>query len=170
MNVEHIASRAAEAASPAHLHDLFDKGAKGAQTAAKAVAAYASLKTLMGAVQSLNPARLAMSALGIQRRASLPARLATSAGLIAAGAAIGAGAALLLAPTSGAELRAALLKRLNREPARAQEEKGTRVEETDADAADAADGAARASGASSNGDAPKRQRTQASTHRRPDRA
>lgn len=167
MNVEHIASRAAEATSPAHLHELFDKGAKGAQTAAKAVAAYASLRTLMGAVQSLHPARMAMSALGIQRRASLPVRIVTSAGLLAAGAAIGAGAALLLAPTSGADLRAALRKRLGREAARAPEEKGTRAEESEADASD---GAQHAAGASSNGEAPKRPRAQASTHRRPERA
>ena len=114
MNVEHIASRAAEAASPAHLHELFDKGAKGAQTAAKAVAAYASLKSIAHAVNSLHPAGFVMNALGIQRRRSVASSVAVGAGLVVAGAAVGAGVALLLTPMSGAELREAIMKRLGR--------------------------------------------------------
>jgi len=186
MNVEHIASRAAEnvehiasrAASATHLDDLFEMGAKGAQTAVKAVAAYASLKTLMGAASALSPAHAVMSALGIQRRASLPARLATTAGLIAAGAAVGAGLALLLTPASGADLRAAMMKRLRGErPSAGREESSAHREESSADreeepqadgvADGVADGAARGTAGTNGAEAPKRPRTQASANRTP---
>jgi hypothetical protein len=177
MNVEKIASRAAEnvehiaarAASATHLNDLLDKGAKGAQTAAKAVATYASLKTLMRAANSLSPAHAVMSALGIQRRASLPARIATTAGLIAAGAAVGAGVALLLTPMSGADLRAAMMKRIRGAApgARREEEPQVARDEEEPQAEGLTDGAARSAAGASGAEAPKRQRAQSAAHRNP---
>ncbi|MFO0604413.1 MAG: hypothetical protein U0324_14615 [Polyangiales bacterium] len=162
MNVETIASRAVEAASPAHLQELLDKGAKGAQTAAKAVAAYASLKSIAGAVNSLHPASFVMGALGIQRRRSVASRVAMGAGLVVAGAAVGAGVALMLTPMRGAELREAILKRLGRaaDPKAAAKE-GQEEARGDASAEAQGDAAPRAGASSSSAEAPKQGRARA---------
>lgn len=160
MNVEAIASRAAEAASPAHLHELLDKGAKGAQTAAKAVAAYASLKSIANAVNSLHPASLVMGALGIQRRRSVASRVAMGAGFLVAGAAVGAGVALLLTPMTGAELRETIRKRFAGAAPKAAAKEGQEEARGDA-SADAQGDVPRAGASSSGAEAPKQGRARA---------
>ncbi len=54
--------------------------------------------------------RGALRALGLQRRPSTLARVATGTGLIVAGAAVGAGVAMLMSPRSGKETRALLVR------------------------------------------------------------
>ena len=49
-----------------------------------------------------------LSVIGLERKPGLASRLLPAIGLIAVSAAVGAGAALLLAPSSGAKLRAQL--------------------------------------------------------------
>jgi len=66
----------------------------GAQQAAKAVRSF-ELNDMLGVV-------------GLERRPSAMSRALPALGLIAVSAAVGAGAALLLAPSSGDELRARL--------------------------------------------------------------
>ncbi|TAK22940.1 MAG: hypothetical protein EPO40_27775 [Myxococcaceae bacterium] len=58
------------------------------------------------------PMQWALGAMNLQRRPSTMSRIMTGVGLIAAGAAVGAGVALLLTPRNGAQNRDALRRTL----------------------------------------------------------
>lgn len=81
-------------------------------TVGKIVAAATSARALASALNPDVPMRWMLDAMRLQRRPSAFARIASGFGLVAAGAAVGAGVALLLSPKSGAQNRAALRRGL----------------------------------------------------------
>lgn len=76
------------------------------------VGAYRSLKALGRAVDVGRVSQGALRAMGLQRRGSTLGRVLRGAGMVAVGAAVGAGVALLLAPDSGARTRQAIRDRV----------------------------------------------------------
>ncbi len=122
MNIQHLPTQLADAArhtaeglghaleegrdvSVASASSALDATSARLRTLATVVASYASLRTLAGAVDTLAPGRHLLDLVGLQRRPSMVSRVAVGAGLVAAGVAVGAGVALLVAPRSGAQLR-----------------------------------------------------------------
>ncbi len=78
---------------------------KQLSTLGKVVVAATSAKALSSALNPEVPMQWMLGALNLQRRPSTFARIATGIGLIAAGAAVGAGVAMLLSPKTGEENR-----------------------------------------------------------------
>jgi hypothetical protein len=66
----------------------------------------------LNALKSLDPDRF-LNMVGVQTRRSMASTAFPAAGLFAAGVLVGAGIALLLAPTGGDELRGNLARRLH---------------------------------------------------------
>jgi YtxH-like protein len=95
----------------ASMSSMFDKGARGMETLRSAALAYASINALGSAIKRAAPGRTMLGLMGLQRRPSLFARVAMGAGFFAAGAAVGVGVTLLLAPMAGADTRARIAKR-----------------------------------------------------------
>lgn len=86
-------------------------GARRAGQLAGLVGAYTSLKSLGQAFETI-PLDTVLARLGLQRRRSVLTTVVRGAGMVAAGMAVGAGVALLLAPQSGARTRDGLDRRL----------------------------------------------------------
>ncbi len=89
---------------------VIDRGARGMHTLRSAVVAYASLSALASALKSVTPGRRILGAFGLQRRPSALVSVATNVGIFAAGAAVGAGVAMVLTPQSGPEARQKISK------------------------------------------------------------
>lgn len=85
------------------------EGSKKLGTLASLIGAYASLRTIASAMNG--PFTGVLGALGLQRRRSTFATVMGATGLVVAGAAVGAGVALLVAPASGARTRESLNRR-----------------------------------------------------------
>jgi len=81
-------------------------------TLGKVIATASSVKALTSAMNPSVPMQWALGAMNLQRRPSTMSRIMTGVGLIAAGAAVGAGVALLLTPRNGAQNRDALRRTL----------------------------------------------------------
>lgn len=81
-------------------------------TIGKVIATATSVKALTSAMNPSIPMQWALGAMNLQRRPSTFSRIMTGVGLIAAGAAVGAGVALLLTPNNGAQNREALRRTL----------------------------------------------------------
>ena len=77
---------------------------------ARIAGAYASLRTILRVVETASPGRQALRMLGLQRKPSAASRVAAAGGMLALGAAAGAAVALVLAPRTGAQLRARLAR------------------------------------------------------------
>jgi gas vesicle protein len=75
-------------------------------TVGRALAAAASARAIFAALTPEEPARRLLAMMNLQRRPSGVSRVARGVGFVALGAAVGVGAALLLAPNTGAQLRA----------------------------------------------------------------
>jgi hypothetical protein len=78
-----------------------------------------TLGSLIGAQQAVNAARRfqaddLLGVVGLQRRRSAAQVILPAIGLVSLGAAVGAGVALLIAPSSGAELRQRLSERVDK--------------------------------------------------------
>lgn len=78
-----------------------------------------TIGTLIGAQQAVKLARSfeaddLLGLVGLQRRRSVLQTLLPAIGLVSLGAAVGAGAALLIAPSSGADLRQRLTERVDK--------------------------------------------------------
>lgn len=87
-------------------HDARDEGAEMISTWSDL--ARSKLHTLAASIDPVVAARWVLAGVGLQRRPSTLSRVAVGAGVFAAGAAVGAGVAMLLAPQSGARTRAQL--------------------------------------------------------------
>lgn len=81
-------------------------------TLGKVVAAAGSVKAIASALNPDVPMRWMLGAMKLQRRPSTFSRIATGVGLVAVGAAVGAGVAMLLTPKTGPQNRAALRRGL----------------------------------------------------------
>jgi gas vesicle protein len=81
-------------------------------TLGKVVAAASSVKAIASVLNPDVPMRWMLGAMKLQRRPSTFSRIATGVGLVAVGAAVGAGVAMLLTPKSGPQNRAALRRGL----------------------------------------------------------
>jgi len=81
-------------------------------TLGKVIATASSVKALSSAMNPSIPVQWALGAMNLQRRPSTMSRIMTGVGLIAAGAAVGAGVALLLTPNNGEQNRDALRRAL----------------------------------------------------------
>ena len=92
------------------MSSMIDRGARGMHTLRSAVVAYASLTALATALKNVSPGRRILGAFGLQRRPSTLVSVATNLGVFAAGAAVGAGVAMVLTPQSGAEARQKISK------------------------------------------------------------
>ena len=78
-----------------------------------------TIGSLIGAEQAVNVARRfqaddLLGVIGLQRRRSATQVILPAIGLVTLGAAVGAGVALLIAPSSGAELRQRLSERVDK--------------------------------------------------------
>lgn len=78
-----------------------------------------TIGSLIGAQQAVKVARRfeaddLLGLVGLQRRRSAVQMILPAIGLVSLGAAVGAGAALLIAPSSGAELRQRLSERVDK--------------------------------------------------------
>lgn len=148
MNIDAVKSNLAHYASDAFHHgqdaarDVSKAASKAAHagpvtavvdklaTASKVVAGLTSLKAISSALSPDAPVRWILGSMGLQRRPSTFSRVTTGVGLIAAGAVVGAGVALLLSPRSGAQNRATIAKRfraLRRDAEGVVDEVGTRA-------------------------------------------
>lgn len=78
----------------------------------KVIAAATSAKAIAKVLNPEMPLQWALRGLNLQRRPSALSRIATGVGLVAVGAAVGAGVALLLTPKTGAQNRAMLRRTL----------------------------------------------------------
>lgn len=99
-------------------------------TLGKVIATATSVKALSSAMNPSIPVQWALGAMNLQRRPSTFSRIMTGVGLIAAGAAVGAGVALLLTPNNGEQNRDALrrtLKKLRRDATGVVEKVETRA-------------------------------------------
>lgn len=81
---------------------------KKLSTLGKVVVAATSAKALSQALNPEVPMQWMLGAMNLQRRPSTFSRIATGVGLIAVGAAVGAGVAMLLSPRTGEENRQSL--------------------------------------------------------------
>lgn len=123
-----VTKAASKAAHSAPVTAVADKLA----TASKVVAGLTSLKAISNAFSPDAPVRWILGSMGLQRRPSTFSRVTTGVGLIAAGAVVGAGVALLLSPSSGAQNRAMIAKRfraLRRDAGEVVDEVGTRAQD-----------------------------------------
>ena len=78
-----------------------------------------AIGSLIGAQQAVKVARKfeiddLLGVVGLQRRRSVAQLILPAIGLVSLGAAVGAGAALLIAPSSGADLRQRLTERMDK--------------------------------------------------------
>ncbi len=78
-----------------------------------------TIGSLIGAQQAVKVARRfeiddLLGVVGLQRRRSVAQMILPAIGLVSLGAAVGAGAALLIAPSSGTDLRQRLSERLDK--------------------------------------------------------
>lgn len=83
-------------------------GSSRLATVGRAVAVAASVRALVAALGPAEPGRRLLSVLNLQRRPSAASRVARGLGFVALGASVGVGAALLLTPKTGVQLRARL--------------------------------------------------------------
>ncbi len=90
------------------MSSMIDSGARGLQTLRSAAQTYVTLDAIAASLDKAAPGRRMLGLLGLQRRPSVIARVATSAGFFLAGATVGAGVALLITPRSGAAMRATI--------------------------------------------------------------
>lgn len=88
-----------------------DVSSKRLETLGNLLGAYMSLKTIASAING-GPMRTLLGALGLQRRRSVLSTVMRTSGLVLAGAAVGAGVAMLVAPQSGSATREAILRRV----------------------------------------------------------
>ncbi len=98
-------------ASASKVEDILETSSSRLRTLASVVGTYASLKTLASALDFENPTRRVLRAVGLQRRPSTFSQVLTGLGIFTAGAAVGAGVALLLAPQDGRQTREQLNRR-----------------------------------------------------------
>jgi len=118
MNIQNLGSDIAEAARDVghSLEDTgsqgaamashgYDRASKGLRTVSALVASLASLRTLAHATEAIAPGRRLLGMMRLQRRPSVISRISMGAGFLVAGAAVGAGIALLLAPRTGVQMR-----------------------------------------------------------------
>jgi gas vesicle protein len=99
-------------AIPSKLEGMIDGGSRRIRMLASVVGAYASIKTLASALDAMPSSKRILRAFGMQRRPSGLAQAFTGVGIFAAGAAVGAGVALLVAPREGKQTRAMINSRL----------------------------------------------------------
>lgn len=118
------------------------RGMRGLQTIRTAAQTYATLDALAAALQRAAPGRRMLGIMGLQRRPSTLARVATGAGLVLAGATVGAGVAMLLTPKSGEAMRA-MIAGLFRSAQRDVTKAAHSVENSAREALDAVGGAVR---------------------------
>jgi gas vesicle protein len=81
-------------------------------TVGKVIAAATSAKAIAAALNPEMPLQWALRGLNLQRRPSAFSRVMTGVGLVAVGAAVGAGIAMLLTPQNGEQNRATLRRTL----------------------------------------------------------
>lgn len=98
-------------AIPSKMEVMLDGGSRRLRTLASVVGAYASIKTLASALDGMPSSKRILRTFGLQRRPSALAQTFTGIGIFAAGAAVGAGVALLLAPQEGKQTREIINKR-----------------------------------------------------------
>jgi gas vesicle protein len=98
-DVSKAATKVLHAASPSVVTDRL-------ATVGRALAAAASARAIFGALTPAEPGRRLLAMMNLQRRPSGVSRVARGVGFVALGAAVGVGAALLLAPKTGAQMRA----------------------------------------------------------------
>ncbi len=89
-------------------HDARDEGAEMISTWSDL--ARSKLHTLATAIDPVAAGQWMLRGVGLQRRPSALSRVAMGAGVFVAGAAVGAGVAMLLAPKSGEQTRAQLTR------------------------------------------------------------
>lgn len=80
------------------------------RTLGSVAAAITSARVFLAAVTPDSTMRWALRSVGLQRRPSAISRIAVGTGLVVAGAAVGAGVAMLFAPKSGAQTRDLIAK------------------------------------------------------------
>jgi gas vesicle protein len=100
-------------------------------TVGRALAAAASARAIFAAITPEEPGRTLLAMMNLQRRPSGVSRVARGFGFVALGAAVGVGAALLLAPKTGAQMRArirTLVRGAGAEAEHAAESLGARAE------------------------------------------
>lgn len=129
MNYNNVKSNLSHLAS-----DTFDRGQDFFQDTTKsfgkAIASAASAKAISKFLNPDAPVNYVLGAMGLQRRPSTFSRIATGAGLIAFGAAVGAGVAFFLSPNTGAQNRDMVRRRVNtfrRDAEEVVDELGTRA-------------------------------------------
>lgn len=97
-DVARAATRVLHATSPSAMSDRL-------ATVGRALAAAASVRAIVAALTPDHPGRRLLALMNLQRRPSGAARAAQGLGFVALGATVGVGAALLLAPKTGAQMR-----------------------------------------------------------------
>lgn len=97
-DVARAATRVLHATSPSAMSDRL-------ATVGRALAAAASVRAVVAALTPDHPGRRLLTLMNLQRRPSGAARAARGLGFVALGATVGVGAALLLAPKTGAQMR-----------------------------------------------------------------
>ncbi len=100
------------AAIPSAMEGALDGGSRRLRMFARVVGAYASLKTLAMAFDAMPTSTRVLRTFGLQRRPGVMSQALTGAGIFAAGAAVGAGVALLIAPREGRQTRDAIGARI----------------------------------------------------------
>ncbi len=128
-NLSHLAADALEQGQEA-LHGPVSAATDRIATLSKVVAAATSAKAISKVLNPDVPMNWVLGAMGLQRRPSTFSRIATGVGLVAVGAAVGAGVAMLFSPRSGAQNRALIqksVKSLRRDAEEVVDEVGTRA-------------------------------------------
>ncbi len=97
-DVSRAATQVLHATSPSVMSDRL-------ATVGRALAAAASVRAIVAALTPDQPGRRLLAMMNLQRRPSGAARVARGFGFVALGATVGVGAALLLAPKTGAQMR-----------------------------------------------------------------
>ncbi len=130
-NISHLAADAIEHGQEA-LHGPIGLASDKIATISKVVAAATSAKAISKMLNPDVPMNWVLGAMGLQRRPSTFSRIATGVGLIAAGAAVGAGVAMLLSPRTGPQNRALIqrgVRSLRRDASEAIDEVETRAQD-----------------------------------------
>jgi|JI10StandDraft_1071094.scaffolds.fasta_scaffold115204_2 gas vesicle protein len=128
-NLAHLASDAIEHGQEA-LQAPVGRATDKLASLSKVVAAATSAKAISRMINPDVPMNWVLGAMGLQRRPSVLARIATGVGLVAVGAAVGAGVAMLFSPHTGQQNRALIQRRvksLRREAEQVADEVGTRA-------------------------------------------
>ena len=99
-------------AIPSKMEGMLDGGSRRLRMLASVVGAYASIKTLSTAFDAMPSSARILRTFGLQRRPSALTQAFTGVGIFAAGAAVGAGVALLVAPREGKQTREMIGKRI----------------------------------------------------------